>query len=89
MIDAKELNNMSVSCNIEEFVNKYVIDLGVTYAKLCVNKMTPTADLVTVQNHVQRSVLSERSCFLIDGLLKALKKHSYILTDHPHLFSNV
>ena len=86
MIDAKELNNMSVSCNIEEFVNKYVIDLGVNYARLCVNKMTPTADLVTVQNHVQRSVLSERSCSLIDGLLKALKKHSYILTDHPHLF---
>ena len=86
MIDAKELNNMSVSCNIEEFVNNYVIDLRVTYAKLCVDKMTPTADLVTFQNHVQRSGLSERSCFLIDGLLKILQKHSHVLIDHPHLF---
>ena len=48
--------------------------------------MTPTIDLLTVRKYFQRTVLRERSCFLLDALWKVLKKHLYILKDHPHLF---
>ncbi|XP_022795080.1 uncharacterized protein LOC111333714 [Stylophora pistillata] len=84
-IDSKELSEMSASCKLEEFINSYVIDLGIIYAKFCVNTVTPTTDLLAVRKHFQRTVLDERSCFLLDALWKVLKKHLYILKDHPHL----
>ena len=67
-----------------EQVYKYAMDLELVYAKLKVKSTFATEDLLSL--HSQNcSLLSDERVFVVTSLLSLLKKHSYILVDHPHL----
>ena len=64
---------------------QYVTDLELIYAKLCVNRTSATEDLFHIRS--QRSgLLNEQRDSVATLLYNLLRKHSYILPDHPHLF---
>ena len=68
-----------------EQVYKYATDLELVSAKLKVKSTFATEDLLSL--HSQNcSLLSHEREFVVTSLLSLLKKHSYILVDHPHLF---
>ncbi|XP_068681720.1 uncharacterized protein [Montipora foliosa] len=73
-------------CDVENLVNTYVTDLELIYAKLCVNSTCSSEDILSVQKHIKPILLSERSQSLLISLLKVLRKHSYLLRDHPQLW---
>ena len=86
MIEVEDLGSKSRPWNMEVLVNNYVIDLELIYAKLCVNSTASSDDLLGVLRHVDPTSLSEESHSILTSLLGLLRKHSYILRDHPHLF---
>ena len=69
----------------EEQVYRYATDLELIYAKLCVKSTTAIEDLLSLHRENSRIVSEERD-FVVTSLLSLLRKHSYILFDHPHLF---
>ena len=76
--DATRANSVTA-----EQVYKYATDLELVYAKLKVKSTFASEDLVSL--HSQNcSLLSHE--FVVTSLLSLLKKYSYILVDHPHLF---
>ena len=77
--DATRANSVTA-----EQVYKYATDLELVYAKLKVKSTFATEDLLSL--HSQNcSLLSDERVFVVTSLLSLLKKHSYILVDHPHL----
>ena len=68
-----------------EQVYKYATDLELVYAKLKVKSTFATEDLLSLHSQ-SCSLLSDEREFVVTSLLSLLKKHSYILVDHPHLF---
>ena len=68
-----------------EQVYRYATDLELIYAKLCVKSTTAIEDLLSLHRENSRIVREERD-FVVTSLLSLLRKHSYILFDHPHLF---
>ena len=69
-------------------VYQYVTNLELIYAKLCVNRTSATEDLFRICS--QRSgLLNEQRDSVATLLYNLLRKHFYILLDHPHLFSSV
>ena len=77
--DATRANSVTA-----EQVYKYATDLELVYAKLEVKSTSATEDLLSL--HSQNcSLLSHERDFVVTSLLSLLKKHSYILVDHPHL----
>ncbi|KAL9961934.1 hypothetical protein ACROYT_G030978 [Oculina patagonica] len=74
------------SCNVEDLVKMYVTDVELIYAKLCVNSTASTEDIRSVQKRVKADSLSEQSHSLLSSLFKILRKHAYLLRDHPHLW---
>ena len=83
MIELSESGESPRPCDVEDLVNTYVTDLELIYAKLCVNSTGSSEDIFSVQKHI---LLSERSQSLLISLLKVLRKHSYLLRDHPQLW---
>ncbi|CAH3180650.1 unnamed protein product [Porites lobata] len=78
---ADETRAISVTA---EQVYKYATDLELVYAKLKVKSTSATEDLLSL--HSQNcSLLSDERDFVVTSLLSLLKKHSYILVDHPRL----
>ena len=67
-----------------EQVYKYATDLELVYAKLKVKSTFATEDLLSLHSQ-SCSLLSDERDFVVTSLLSLLKKHSYILVDHPHL----
>ncbi|XP_073251963.1 uncharacterized protein [Porites lutea] len=67
-----------------EQVYKYATDLKLVYAKLKVKSTFATEDLLSLHSQ-SCSLLSDERDFVVTSLLSLLKKHSYILVDHPHL----
>ena len=68
-----------------EKIYKYATDLELIYGKLLVKSTTTIEDLQSF--HIENSsLLSEERDFVLTSLVSLLKKHSYILVDHPHLF---
>ena len=72
------------SVTVEE-VYKYATDLELVYAKLKAKSTFVTEDLLSLHSP-NCSLLSDERGFVVTSLLSLLKKHSYILVDHPHLF---
>ena len=68
-----------------EKIYKYATDLELIYGKLCVKSTTAIEDLYSVHTD-NSSLLSEERDFVLTSLLSLLKRHSYVLVDHPHLF---
>ena len=72
--------------DVEELINTHVTDLELIYAKLSVNSTSSSEDIFSVQKHINPTLLSERSHSLLISLQKLLRKHSYLLRDHPQLW---
>ena len=72
------------SVTVEELY-KYATDLELVYAKLKAKSTFATEDLLSLHSP-NCSLLSDERGFVVTSLLSLLKKHSYILVDHPHLF---
>ena len=68
-----------------EQIYKYATDLELIYGKLLVKSTTALEDLYSL--HIKNSsLLREERGFVMTSLVSLLRKHSYILVDHPHLF---
>ena len=78
-----ELRTFSIK---EELVNDYVTCAELIYAKLCVNSTVASEDLLSVRKQVKQGMLNDQSYSVLDSWLHFLRKHSYMLRDHPHLF---
>ena len=68
-----------------EQVYRYATDVELIYAKLRVKSTSAIEDLLSLHSKNSRIVSEERD-FVVTSLLSLLRKHSYILFDHPHLF---
>ena len=67
-------------CSLEEVVRKFVLDVELVYAKLCVNVTAASEDIVCVQKQVGLEEL-QRS---LNTLLFLLRKHLRTLEKLPH-----
>ena len=68
-----------------EQIYKYATDLELIYGKLLVKSTTALEDLYSL--HIKNSsLLREERGLVMTSLVSLLRKHSYILVDHPHLF---
>ena len=79
-----ELEDDTRGCSLEEVVRKYVIDLEVVYAKLCVNSATAAEDIVRLQKLEISPVLSDGSDLNI--LLFLLRKYHSTFAKRPSIF---
>ena len=66
-------------------VYQYVTNLELIYAKLCVNRTSATEDLFRICSQ-SAGLLNEQRDSVATLLHNLLRKHTYILLDHPHLF---
>ena len=71
---------------IEDVVRKYVINLELVYAKLCVNSTVATEDIACVQKEKSSSSLNIETRALLETLLSILRKNSQLLREFPHVF---
>ena len=84
-----ELDEDSRPYSIEETVKKYVIDLELVYAKLCVNNTYNTVaseDILNVQMHEMSKALSGELQRALSTLLFLLRKHRNTLRSLPGVF---
>ena len=80
-----ELEEDTRACSLEGVVTKYVVDVELLYAKLCVNSTTASEDILCVQKQ-QGFRASFEKCprFEVLGiLLLLLRKHNSLLTEFP------
>ena len=82
-----ELSEDARECSLEEVVTKYVLDLELVYAKLCVNSSAASEDIVRV---LKRQRFINRDSFdkchrmkELKSLLLQLRKHNSMLTEFP------
>ena len=66
-------------------VYQYLTNLELIFAKLCVNRTSATEDLFRICSQ-SAGLLNEQRDSVATLLYNLLRKHSYILLDHPHLF---
>ena len=67
-------------CSLKEVVKKFVLDLEIVYAKLCVNVTAASEDIVCVQKQVG----SEELQWALNILLALLRKHLRTIEKLPH-----
>ncbi|XP_015774911.1 PREDICTED: uncharacterized protein LOC107353104 [Acropora digitifera] len=67
-------------CSLEEVVTKYVLDVGLVYAKLCVNVTAAFEEIVCVQKQAGVEKLQRA----LNTLLVLLRKHIATLEKLPH-----
>ena len=83
MTELDGLGDHLTTYSVDHLVKSYVIDLELIFGRLCVNSVVPSDDLRSVQRNVNLASLQEGTCSLLSYLSKALRKHSYLLKDHP------
>ena len=67
-------------CSLEEVVTKFVLDLELVYAKLCVNVTAASEDIICVQKQAGIEELQRA----LNTLLVLLRKHIGTLQELPH-----
>ena len=67
-------------CSLEDVVTKFVLDVELVYAKLCVNVSLASEDVV----FVQKQVGIEKCHMALNTLLVLLRKHIATLENQPH-----
>ena len=73
-------------CSLEEVVKKFVLDLELVYAKLCVNVTAASEDIICAQKQVGIKELQTA----LNTLLVFLRKHIATLEKLPHnIFQNL
>ena len=70
-------------CSLEDVVKKYVLDLELVYAKLCVNVTAASEDILRVQKQKGVKLLFKEWQRDLGTLLYLLRKHISILTELP------
>ena len=85
MIEVDSFIRDPVTTQVDGLIEAFVTDLKLVFAKLCVNSNRPSEDLHNVQKHV-RPALPQEVCSNLDLLQDFLRKHSFLLRDHPPLF---
>ena len=86
MIEVDSFIRDPVTTGVDGLIEALVTDLKLVYAKLCVNSNCPSEDLYNVQKHVRPALSHEEVCSNLELLQKVLRKHSFLLRDHPLLF---
>ena len=71
-------------CSLEDVVHKYVLDIEIVYAKLCVNVTSASEDILCLQKQDCMRVLFVQYQRSLDTLLYLLRKHTRLLTELPH-----
>ena len=71
-------------CRFKEVVNKYVLDVELMYAKLCVSDMAASEDILYVQKHEGVKKMLEGCQRALGTILHLLRKNISILTKLPH-----
>ena len=71
-------------CSLEEVVKRFILDLELVYAKLCVNVTAASEDIVCVQKHAGVKAMFQGCQRALDTLLHLIRKHISILTKLPH-----
>ena len=69
--------------NFQEIVNNYVTDLDILYAKLCVNNMASSEDIILTQKQEAFQALSSERQKALGTLLSLLRKYHGRLSTHP------
>ena len=67
-------------CSLEEVVKKFVLDIELVYAKLCVNVTLASEDVICVQKQLH----IEKCHDALTTLFVLLRKHIATLEKHPH-----
>ena len=80
------LNENRTTHKLEELTQKYVIDLELLYAKLCLNSSTAAEDLVWFQKQEISAVSSKESQTSLNTVLALLRKHHERFTTHSNVF---
>ncbi|XP_073251962.1 uncharacterized protein [Porites lutea] len=83
--DHKWIDGSETMTGTSNQVYQYVTDLELIYVKLCVNRTSATEDLFRICNE-HSGLLNEQRLSIATLLYKVLRKHYYMLLDHPHLF---
>ncbi|PFX28671.1 E3 ubiquitin-protein ligase DZIP3 [Stylophora pistillata] len=82
-----ESNEDRWELNLEEVITKYVLDLELVYAKLCVNSSVASEDILRVQRqqHLMNSDSFDKCDRMIElkTLLLQLRKYNNMLTEFP------
>ena len=71
---------------LDELAKKYVLDLELLYARVCVNNSKATEDLFWLHDEGISSLLSEDSRGILRTLMFLLRKHHRRLINHPQVF---
>ena len=83
--DHKWIDGSGTMTGTSNQVYQYLTDLELMYAKLCVNRTSVTEDLFRICNE-HSGILNEQRHSIATLLYNVLRKHYYMLLDHPHLF---
>ena len=76
----------AMSRDSKELVRKFVLDLQLVYAKLCVNHATAAEDIVRCQKQDMSSALPEESKIHLENVLLLLRKYHDMFKHHPEVF---
>ena len=78
-----QLDQGKRSCNLEEMVDKYVLDIELVYARLCVISSAASEDIVSVKRQEDWKALSTDKQSTLESLLFLLKKYNVTLQELP------
>ena len=78
-----QLDERTRSCSLEEMVDKYVLDIELVYAKLCVISSEALEEIVSVQRQEHWKAVSTDKQRTLESLLFLLKKYSVALQEFP------
>ena len=71
---------------LDYYVETYVIDLDLLYAKLCLNSSIAAGDISWLQSQDLFQALSKDSKDKLNTLIFLLRRYFSTLTNHPHVF---
>ena len=75
----------TIAYHLEEIVRKYILDLELVYAKLCVSNTAASEDIIYVQKQGWLGTLDLKTQCSLDTLLFLLRRHIEDLTKLPYL----
>ncbi|XP_015778906.1 PREDICTED: uncharacterized protein LOC107356800 [Acropora digitifera] len=78
-----QLDQGARSCSLEEMVDKYVLDIELVYAKLCVISSAASEDIVSVKRQEDWKAVSTDKHRTLESLLFLLKKYNLTLQEFP------
>ena len=78
-----QLGQGARSCSLEEMVDKYVLDIELVYAKLCVISSVASEDIVSVKTLEDWKAVSTDKQRTLESLLFLLKKYNIALQECP------